>query len=248
VAGALITVVVPVSPIKSHPDTGVLEETLDSVRHHLPSAELIVTFDGVRAEQEALRPAYEEHIRRMLWRLDKHYRNAVPFIWDEHLHQVGMLRRVIETIETPLMLWVEQDTPLTTDELIAWQPCIDLIMSGEADVVRYSHEGVIPEPHSHMMLGLEGIFMRTCQFSARPHLASVAYYRRILQSHFSADARTYTEDVMHGVCHEAYLRDGIKGWHAHRLWLYHPGGGNIKRSYHLDGRAGESKYEDQLVF
>ena len=61
-----ITAVIPVSPIKSHPEIGILTETLDSIRHHLPDAEMIVTFDGVREEQEDRRGDYEEATRRTL--------------------------------------------------------------------------------------------------------------------------------------------------------------------------------------
>jgi hypothetical protein len=245
----VLTVVVPVSPIASHPETHILEETLDSVRHHLPDAELIVTFDGVRAEQEALRPAYEEHIRRMLWRLDKHYKNAVPLRFEEHLHQSGMMREALKYIDTPLLMYVESDTPLCTDELIAWQSCIDLIEAGEADVVRFAHEALVLDAHKHMSVPGSPIgFHRTCQWSQRPHLASVAYYRRILDSHFSPDARCYIEDAMHSVCHEAYKIDGVAGWNQHRLVYYHPVTGSIKRSYHIDGRAGEEKYDGEQIF
>jgi hypothetical protein len=65
-----ITVVIPVSPIKSHPDTAILDETLDSVRYHHPTAEIILTFDGIREEQSRRWHDYEEFIRRALWRAD----------------------------------------------------------------------------------------------------------------------------------------------------------------------------------
>lgn len=242
----MITAVTPVSPIASHPETKILEETVESVRHHLPDAEIILMFDGVRSEQESRRADYEEHIRRTLW-LAKSWGAVCPFIFDAHKHQVGMLRAVMDEIRTPLVLFVEQDAPLAQDP-IDWQACQDIILTGDADVVRFSHEAVIPTEHEHLMLGLMGNFIRTCQFSARPHLASTAYYRRVLADHFSPDANCFVEDVMHGVCHNAYIRDGIAGWYGHRLWIYAPPGGNIKRSYTTDGRAGEPKYDDTQVF
>lgn len=241
----MITVVIPVSPILSHPETKILEETIQSVRHHLPDAEIILCFDGVRVEQEARRADYEEHIRRVLWKA-KSWGAVCPFVFDEHAHQVGMLRAVMDEIRTPLLLFVEQDAPLVGE--IDWQACIDIITAGDADVVRYSHEAVIPIEHEHLMLGVMGNFLRTCQFSARPHLASVAYYRRLLTDHFSPDANCFVEDVAHGVCHNAYVRDGIAGWYGHRLWIYNPAGGNIKRSYTTDGRAGEPKWDAEQVF
>lgn len=245
-----ITVVMPVSPIPSHPTINILTETIETVRRHLPDAEIILTFDGVRPEQADRRADYEESIRRTLWHADHDplWRPVNPWIWDEHVHQVGMLRGLLHEVKTDLLLFVEQDAPLVTDEPIDWQACIDLIMSGEADVVRFHHEGVVPDAHAHMMHGLEGQFLRTSQFSARPHLASTAYYRRILNDHFSLYANCFLEDVLHGVCSEAVIINGMGGWRKHKLWIFHPDTGNIKRSYTTDGRAGGPKYDTSQIF
>ena len=43
----LVTVLIPVSPIPSHPSTEVLDVTIDSIRTRLPDAEIIIMFDGV---------------------------------------------------------------------------------------------------------------------------------------------------------------------------------------------------------
>lgn len=244
----MITVVIPVSPVPSHPNIDILTETVESVRHHLKDAEIILTFDGVRAEQEHRHPDYEEAIRRTLWKADHAWGNVAPFIFDTHCHQVGMMRGIIDEIRTDLLMYVESDTPLVTDEPIDWKACTELIQSGQADIVRYAHEAHILPDHMHMMLGQQGQFVRTCQFSARPHLASVNYYRRVLKDHFSPNANCFCEDVLHGICHEAYNIDGMAGWQRHRLWIYHPDGGNIKRSYHLDARDGGPKYDTSQVF
>lgn len=253
----MITAVVPVSPIKSHPDTAILAETLDSFRFHHPTAEIILTFDGVRPEQECRRGEYEEHIRRVLWLADKKWRNVCPFVFDTHMHQTGMLRAVFNEIRTPLLLYVEQDTPIVTDEPIDWQLIYNSIECGEANVVRLYHEGVIPEPHRHLMHGgaswpaADGgkiTMLRTSQWSQRPHVASTAYYRRILDAHFTTNAKCFLEDVLHGVLQNAWRQDGMAGWQQHRLYLYHPDNGNAKRSYHTDGRAGEPKWDESQVF
>lgn len=238
---------VPVSPIASHPDTAILGETLDSIRHHLPDVEIILTFDGVRSEQHHRRADYEEFIRRALWRADHRYGNIWPLIFDRHMHQSGMLRAVLDKLETPLLAYIEQDTPLEPDP-INWTACFNLIRAGDADVVRFAHESEILPAHRHMSVpGGPAGFARTCQWSQRPHLASTAYYRRIMVSHFSADARCFIEDVMHSVCHEAYRIDGVSGWNQHRLVYFHPEG-NIRRSRHLDGRGGEAKLDDTQIF
>jgi hypothetical protein len=246
----VITVVIPVSPIKSHPDTSVLDETLQSVRHHLPDAELIVTFDGIREQHEHRRTDYDEFTRRALWRLDKHYGNVCPLgPYDEHLHQTGMMRTALEEIRTPLVLYVESDTPLVTDEKIDFDQITEFITAGQSNLVRLSHEAHILEPHRHMFHGTEcdGLFTRTSQWSQRPHIASVAYYRRILANHFTPNAKSFLEDQMHGVLDEAYRVDGIAGWMQHRVHMYTPSG-NIKRSWHSDGRAGEPKFAETQTF
>lgn len=243
-----ITAVIPVSPIKSHPEIGILTETLDSIRHHLPDAEMIVTFDGVREEQEDRRGDYEEATRRTLWQLDHHYGNSLPLIFEVHEHQTGMMRRTLTEITTELILYVEQDTPLVTDEPIDWAAITDFVLSGQSNVVRLHHEGVIPAAHDHMMHGHNGAFIQTSQWSQRPHIASTAYYRRIMETNFSPLSRSFIEDKMHGVVDTAYRRDGMAGWHQHRIHIWDPGTGNMKRSYHTDGRAGEPKWDSTQVF
>lgn len=255
-----ITIVVPVSPIKSHPSTEILDETLDSIRHHLPDAEIFLTFDGVRPEQDHRRGDYEKFISAALWRADKIYGNVAPFIHEQHQHQTGMMRKVLPLIETPLLMYVEQDTPLTTDEDIDFEIISDYILGGSSHLVRLHHEAVIPAPHEHMCHGevrftchTEGQeprsagFIKTSQWSQRPHVTSTAFYRRIMAAHFTPDAKSFIEDRMHGVVHEAYQVDGIQGWQQYALHIYNPGGG-LKRSYHTDGRAGEPKYDETQVY
>jgi hypothetical protein len=245
----VITVVTPVSPIKSHPDTAILEQTIGSVRTLFPTAEIFLTFDGVREEQKSRQADYDEFIRRTLWLADHVWGNVVPFLFDEHLHQTGMARHIIDKIPTTTLLYVEQDTPLVTDEPTDFEAIDDFIRDGHSNVVRLHHEGVIPAAHTHLMHGHDhGCFIQTSQWSQRPHVASTAYYRRILENHFSPGAKCFIEDKMHGVLEDANNIDGFQGWVQHRLHIYDPGLGNMKRSYHIDGRAGEAKYDDSQVF
>lgn len=196
-------------------------------------------FDGVREEQEHLREPYEEHIAKVLWLADKQWKHCAPFLFADHRHQVGMLRAIIAEIRTPLMLFVEQDTPLYTSETIDWDACTGWVGSGKADVVRFYHESQPPKEHSHLMGEWDSGFQRTTQFSARPHLASVDYYKRILVEEFSPHANCFIEDVMHSACQCSPER--------HKLWIYAPEGTWL-RSYHLDGRAGDDKFDTTQVF
>jgi hypothetical protein len=244
----MITVVTPVSPIKSHPDTAILEETITSIRTLFPTAEIFLTFDGVREEQQNRRADYDEFVRRTLWLADHIWGNIVPFLFDSHEHQSGMMRHIIDKIDTTLLLYVEQDTPLVVDEPTDVNAITDFILGGYSNVVRLYHEGVMPAEHKHLMHGRTDVFIETSQWSQRPHIASTAYYRRILNSHFTEDAKCFIEDRMYGILEEAERIDGYQGWVQHRVHIYDPGNGNMKRSYHTDGRAGEAKYDDTQVY
>lgn len=239
-----VTVVIPVSPIKSHPDTSILDETIKSIRAHL-DCRIVITFDGVREEQQDRKGDYELFINNVL---SSGYDRIYPIIFKEHEHQVGMLRAIIDNIDTPLMMYVEQDTPLTSDREIEWDKIYDFIHDGHSDLVRLHFESKIPVEHERLMLGQPRRgFQKTLQWSQRPHVASTAYYRRILNEAFSPKAKSFIEDKMHSVVQIAYEKDGPLGWYQHKLHIYHPDG-DIKRSYHTDGRAGELKFDDEQVF
>lgn len=241
-----ITALVTISPIASHPDTAILEETVASVRDRLPDSEIVLAFDGVRLEQEERRAEYEEHIRRALWLADHQWGNVLPRINDDHVHQAVAAKRALEHVRTPLLLFAEHDTPLCGD--IPWQDIAGTILAGDANVVRLSHEASILECHRHLALdadpqSVRGVpLTRTLQWSQRPHFASVAWYRELLDRWFPNDELNYIEDVVYSRLIAAHERDGEMGWLGWRTWIYTPDG-DIKRSYHTDGRAGESKFD-----
>ena len=234
-----ISVVVPTSPIPAHPDTEVIEETIASIRHWLPDAEIFLTFDGLPPDHYHRHTQYEEYIRRALWLADHGGWGPVyPEVFTAHQHQSGMMRRILGEITTPLILYIEHDAPLITDELIDFPAIEKFLLQGHSNLVRLHHEGVIPEDHHHMMHGEEKGFLRTSQWSQRPHVATTAFYSRIMEGHFPWSDRTFIEDRMHGVVDTAYREHGLNGWQQYRLHIYNPPGDNLKRSYHLDGRKG----------
>lgn len=240
-----VTVMIPCSPIKSHPSIEIIDHTIKTIRHHLPDAEIIVTFDGVREEQKESINNYEEFKRRFLWECYNNplYKNILPLIFEEHMHQVKLARAALDYVNSDKVLYIEQDAPLTPDVGIEWQKCFDFIDSGDANVIRFHFEATIPDAHKHLMIGkVEDGFLKTFQWSQRPHLISVPYFERILQTNFSPDAICFIEDKMHGIIQDDVKRHGLAGWNQHRIWIYHPEG-NIKRSYHLDGRAGAEKWD-----
>jgi hypothetical protein len=227
-----ITIVIPTSVIPSHPDTSVIGETISTVRTHFPNNEIILQIDGLREERLSRKADYDEYKNRVLWKCMHEWKNVLPIIFDEHYHQTTMMKKTIDIINTAAMLYVEGDAPLTTDCEIDWQKCLDMLEYNKANTIRFHFEASIPHEHNYLMFGLEDGFMKTTQWSQRPHLSTVKYYREVVLP-FSEE-KTFIEDRFHGKVQD-------DSWEDHKLWIYHPEG-NIKRSYHLDGRQGTQKF------
>jgi hypothetical protein len=237
-----VTIILATSVLPTHPGTHIIDETIKSIRFHFPKNEIIMQIDGLRQEQKSRRQDYNEYKSRILWKCMHEYENVLPIIFKEHSHQTTMMRKTIDEIQTSFLLYVEGDAPLVTDVDIDWQKCINLLTYGEANTIRFHHEALIPEQHKHLMFGLEDGFMKTSQWSQRPHLSKVKYYRNIILP--PLEDKTFIEDRTHGIIQDdigPYDQFSKEGWNKHKLWIYHPEG-NIKRSYHLDGREGGRKF------
>lgn len=242
-----ITVIVLTSPIKSHPSTEVIERTINDMQAVLPGCEILIGVDGVRAEQEDYRPRYEEYKKALLWKCSNEWSNVVPVIFEEHMHQAAMTRKLLTMVNTETIMFVEHDTALAPDFEYDWDKFLKAIETGSAYTIRFHFEATIPEPHKPMMIGeVEDIcgvpLLRTSQWSQRPHLSSTVFYRDMMDRYFTDESRTMIEDKVHGFPAEAYIADGLLGWYNWRLWIYHPDG-HIKRSYTSDGRGDDPKYE-----
>jgi hypothetical protein len=241
-----ITVLVITSPIVSHPSTAIIEETLDSIRHHLPQSQIRILADGVRPEQsKALAAHYAEYLRRLRKLCSEKYEPAQVITFDSFHHQVGMARVGIKTVHTPLVFWSEHDTPLVTDadKPIPMQAIARAIYRGDVEFIRFLPEPQINEAHLHLMCGMMDALniplMRTIQFSARPAVASKDFYERALGT-FSAGACAFLEDGL-------YTHIVSSPWELWRNAIYLPDG-NAQRSRHLDGRAGAPKWDEAQVF
>jgi hypothetical protein len=227
-----VTIIVATSVLPSHPDTAIIDETISAIRAHFPNNEIILQMDGLREERLSHKKNYDEYKNRVLWKCLHEWENVLPIIFNEHCHQTTMMKRTVDLINTSAMLYVEGDAPITPDCEIDWEKCLDMLEYDKANTIRFHFEVVIPHEHNYLMFGLEDGFMRTTQWSQRPHLSTVKYYRDIILP-FSEE-KTFIEDRFHGKVQD-------DGWDAHKLWIYHPEG-NIKRSYHLDGRQGTQKF------
>ena len=234
-----MAVIIPVSPIPSHPSCEIVDQTIKSIRFHT-DAPILVTIDGVREEQEHMRENYNKFIENFLWKCNFEYKDVLPVLFPRHYHQSGMMKYILPKIGFPLLLYVEQDTPLVTDMPIEWDKLKNIIKSGESNLIRFHFESFVPECHKHLMIGdPENGLLKTMQWSQRPHLASTWFYKGVMEL-FSENANCFIEDFIHG-----QLQSG--DWNKWRVHIYHPEG-SIKRSLNLDGRAGGIKYDDRQIF
>lgn len=235
-----VTILIPTSPVKSHPDTGIIDHVIASCRFHFPTARIIIMMDGVRREQEEYRVNYMGYCAMLKekYKKDFGFVESVP-----QIHQVALTRWALEGVSTPFILFVEHDTPIVTDEPVEWNGIFDTVRDGTANSIRLLHEAHILEAHKSLTLETithAGIRLtKTLQWSQRPHLARADFYRTMLKQHFSSGANTFIEDKMHSVAQ-------THPWEYCKLMIYNPNDTNIKRSYHTDGREGDKKFD--MVF
>lgn len=239
--GSAITVLIPTSPIESHPSTAIIDQTIASIRHWLPEAPMYVMCDGVRPEQAEYAERYKEY-------LDAAFKNwqgtQLCFSqFEQHRHQVEMTRVTLPIVRTPLILWAEHDTPLVTDRPIDWDGIVEVLMSGDAECIRFHYESRITPWHLYLFeeqFESHGVpLWKTRQFCARPHVATVDFYKRALAV-FSENANSMIEDrLITFVEHQL--------WENWKVCVYNPPD-SMHRSLHLDGRQNDSKFENEMRF
>lgn len=164
----------------------------------------------------------------------------------EHVHQIGMMRWLFRkelriTSTGPHLLFQESDTPFTTDP-IDWANVLDMLDSKRFEMLRFLFEGDIHPEHRHMAgatVNFKGMdYVETRQYSARPHVATWDFYRRALEK-FSPKANCFLEDKLHGT-----VLDNPEAW---PIGIYYPPPPR-GRSFHLDGRQGDPKFDDTQIF
>jgi hypothetical protein len=245
--GNRLICVMPTSPVKSHPSTDLIDRTIASVRQQVgPDVLLIILADGVRPEQREMLKPYHLYVAQLRRTYGLSMSNFVMEFF-LHKHQVGMLRWLIQkhmwaaAKPKPHILLVEHDAPFTPDP-IDWGNVLDLLDSKQFDVVRFLFEGDINEAHRHMAgatINFKGMdYVETRQYSARPNVATWDFYERAL-GRFSSNAVCFFEDLAHSFCQEE-----PEAW---KIGIYYPPPPR-GRSFHLDGRQGDAKYDERQVF
>jgi hypothetical protein len=238
-----IAVLISSSVIPSHPSTAIIEETLASIRYHLPESRVYIMLDGLREEQKDREAAYLEYIKRLVGLSVFKWKNISLVPFEEFTHQAAMTMKTLELVTAPYILFVEHDTPLV-NAFIHWDMLKSMLASHATNHIRLHYDETIHPDHQHMMLGnLTPYLIKTNQWHQRPHLASADFYRAKLKAHFSPQCRTFIEDAIYSSC-------CYGAWEDWKLTVYDPEGTgqNMRRSGHSNGRAGECKFDDRLVF
>ena len=236
--GDEIGVVITTSPCPGHPSTAMIQKVVASVRERLPRAHISIACDVPRDPD----PAYDEYLARLAWKTTHCWTDVTMAIASTHGHQSEAIKDSLGDPHWPrFTLFLEHDTPLVGR--IDFDELAGVLAANDLDLIRLHHEAQVLDVHRHLMVGdgprdYDGTFREvtawpTVQWSQRPHLASTAYYRRILSEHFRTK-HWFVEEVMHSVCQS-------EPWERNRLAVLHEidGSWGIKRSEHLDGRRWE---------
>jgi hypothetical protein len=170
------------------------------------------------------------------------------------------MKKTINLVQTPLILYIEGDLPLRTDRDIDWNKCLDMFEYNRANTIRFYLREEMPQEHVHMMCGQEDVFMKTVQWSQNPHLSFTSYYKDVVLP--SIGERNYIEDEFYGkaqvdceylpgekiITIEPYVFK-IRNWEAHKMFIYYPDNGqNVSRVLHLDGRQSTRKFTQDDEF
>lgn len=243
-----ITVLISTSPTPIHPSTDHIEHVIASIRAQLPLSNIVIACDGVHPDDESLRSAYTEYLCRLTHLCNFDWDNVLPIISETHQHQANMTRQALELVTTPLVLFVEHDTPLVGD--INWLDVTGLLQNNKATTVQFHFNESIHPDHRHLIAGPEFVygdseFIPWSAWWQRPHLTRSDFYRNVLENHFSPTSRTMVEDRLYGIVRSDFEDNGNIAWENWRIVVYAPEGSLI-RSTHLDSRSGHPKTE--MVF
>lgn len=161
-----------------------------------------------------------------------------------------MMREALKHIKTEYVLYLEGDMSFYDDRIVPWTEFLDILEAGKANILRIHFEATIPEPHEYLMLHDRDMkvggnsYIGTIQWSQRPHLMRTSLYRDIMENFFSPDAKCFIEDKFYGSMITEYQNGNWDKW---KMFIFLPESG-LNMAYHLDGRDGETKYDDRQIW
>ena len=120
-----MTIVIPTSPIPSHPSIEVLMNTINKLYDYeeLRECKIIVMVDGVHPKLENRRESYLKYINTLFEVFDADTNVSIN-LFATHTHQAEMLRQTLPLCDD-VIFYVEHDTYIQGEIDIAG--CIDLV-------------------------------------------------------------------------------------------------------------------------
>ncbi len=220
----MITILISTSPRPSHPSTRILDQTILSIRAQLPNAPIIIMADG-RGDADG---KYGEFLKN----IEGRYSDTTLIAYDRPSHQSGMLEQALQLVQTPLILYLEDDWEILSHPPIVWDKLIHVFNSGIANYIKLHAGHRIHPLHESMMIERmiwDGVpLITTRQWSQNPHLAATEFYRSSVLPYCKGQC-DYIENVMHGVCQAG-------PWEDWKMAIYNPiEGATMQTVCHLDG-------------
>lgn len=240
-----LTILIPTSPIPNHPSTVIIDETISNTRKYT-DAEIVIMFDGVHDSLTPREKDYTEYLIRLDEKINSNaYGNCRIVFFEKHTHQSEMTKIVLRNIKTPLVLFCEHDTSMIGD--IPFDNLCKLVETSQVvNYLRFNIFHKILDEHKYLMLYDEPKtndeipeipYVRTIQWSQRPHIAKTGWYRDLLYTYFPVGEKMMIEDRMHSIVFEKHK---ALGFDTFGLAIYTPEGNQL-RSYHSDGRGEDIK-------
>lgn len=232
-----ITVVIPTSPIPSHPNTEMIEFVISSIRYQLPNSRIIIMCDGVRDAVSHRKEQYEEYKKNLRFLFEKDFPKIMIKEFNKPSQQAMMLQSTLSEIEDPVMFFVEHDCVILPKK-IDWNAISESLLSDSLRYVRFYWQNTIHPEHDYLMGELVELygskFIKTKQWSGWPHLSTKKQYARDLFQYFNGD-NEMLESIFYGPCANS-------SWNKFRTGIYITEEGT-QFFKHLDGRNGEDTKE-----
>lgn len=242
-----LSILIPTSPIPSHPSTEILDETISNIRKYT-SARIIIMADGVHQSLAHRTEDYEHYKDNVATNIEFGiYGDCVMKEFSHHRHQSGMLKEVLPEIETDLIFFVEHDCYIGGG-YIPFKDICEIVSDFDnnhygVNYVRFHiFDRVLPE-HKYLMLQDRPDYigdvplLPTIQFSARPFICKTKWFKDILWTYFNNGERMMLEDRMHSIVQQKYK---ALGFDTFGLYIYAPDG-NMLHSFTSDGRKDDPK-------
>jgi hypothetical protein len=231
-----VTILIPTSPIPRHPATDLIESCIDGIRHHFPVAHIILMVDGVRPSVEHRRAQYDEYKKNLCDLITSgKLGNTKMSVFATHAQQGIMTKNTIHHhVSTPLIMFVEHDAIFRKDPPIAWTAIFDLLLTNQANLVRFYGWQDVWHEHEYLMRGefdhMGSRFVKTVQYSQWPLVSRTDYHQKNLDKYVKQGQQTMIESVMYGPVVAA-------PWEENKIVIYLD---EALTFQHRDGRTDEA--------